>query len=194
MSTKTKVTVLEEFNEQGLIVYRETSDCNVSRWEYNEKGLVIMFYSSEEGSEGSFNMRYNEQGLMTYQELFDGSCHSWQEWEYNDKGLIVQHSSQIGEGWIDKTIYSYDQYGQLIEKKISTMTNEEWENYRYDGGLLIHTEKSDGSVMDLEYNDDGRVSKKVTSYRNSNKKETEVYAYNCLWGFLTKVNRYYKYG
>ena len=103
--------VLTRYDNNGKILYAETSHKSWEKFEYDDQGNLIfcsqsdetwqkMGYDSnqkrvyyEESSGYWEKMVYNEQGKLTYTEDSTGS---WQKREYNDRGALIYLTNDNG--------------------------------------------------------------------------------------------------
>lgn len=108
---------------------------------YDEKGNIIELCSYNSDNElcakNTYAIAYNEQGNIVEERTYDINNRLIHQKIYNQIGNLTDSSSYNSDGkLVDKTTYSYDQKGVLIEKyKYTYSLNKEKEEiikYSYD--------------------------------------------------------------
>ncbi len=166
-----------EFNPEGRVIkMRVDNEGNVFSYEdtYNDQGLLVESVSKDDDKKTiSTNLyEYDKEGNRIRHDVFtaEGNLFMSTFSKYNDKKQLIEKSNCIAGNCDEKTTYSYDKKGYLVQE----------EKYNKDGlfSKSIYKNDQNGNPLEkLTYDAQGNLVRKVTSKYDSVGNEIENISY-----------------
>lgn len=129
--------------------------------QYHSSGSIISNAEFDEdgGIAEQFLNTLDEKGqVIEHQVLMDGDVIERIELKYNAAGKIIEENRMYEEGDPSPTIYTYDNNGELLERRVESSPGEVEQGDRYE----YHPEFNTKVIRHEEYMADGKVVRIVT--------------------------------